>query len=96
MRASATNEQATAASQEERRRQNREYMRRWRADAHHRRRELSRQQRWRLERKLRMARRRTEKVCGYCHNRKAVTEMVRLMPAAIGFAKVKIGYCGEC
>jgi hypothetical protein len=96
MRASETSEQA-AAFQEERKRQNRAYMRRWRANARHRRLELSQQQRWRLEQKLklRMAVRR-EKLCDYCHNRKAVTEMVRLRPAAIGFEKVKIGYCGVC
>jgi hypothetical protein len=96
VRANATSEQAAAAS-EERRRQNRAYMRRWRANAQHRRLELSQQQRWRLEQKLklRMAPR-AEKLCSYCHSRKAVTEMVRLRPAATGFEKVRIRYCGVC
>jgi hypothetical protein len=39
---------------------------------------------------------RAEKLCSYCHNRKAVTEMVRLRPAATGFEKVRIRYCGVC
>jgi hypothetical protein len=96
MRANATREQAATAS-EERRRQNRAYMRRWRANAQHRRLELSQQQRWRLEQKLklRMAPR-AAKLCSYCHSRKAVTQMVRLRSAATGFEKVKIRYCGVC
>jgi hypothetical protein len=96
MRAIESSEQAAAAA-EERRRQNRAYMRRWRANAQHRRVELSQQQRWRLEQKLklRMAPR-SVKLCGYCHSRKAVTEMVRLRPAATGFEKVRIRYCGVC
>lgn len=53
MRARVTSEQAAASSQE-RKRQNRAYMRRWRANAQHRRLELSQQQRWRLEQKLKL------------------------------------------
>jgi len=78
----------------ERRRYNREYMRRWRADPRHRERERANRERSQCSRKLRGVR--GGPVCGFCHQRRPKWKVLRLKPAATGYIKVLVPYCGQC
>ena len=94
---------------EDRRRYNREFMRRWRADPFH----LAAEQAKRRERyyggqKQRriaqvgsspQARKRDKELCGFCWKRRAVKKITRLQVsenAPDGYVKVRIPYCGQC
>ncbi len=84
---------------EEKRRRNREYMRRWRADPRNRDHERASRQRWHYERKLRAARRDERPVCGLCHKRRPVCQVQRLLLVEDhpgGFVEVRVPYCGQC
>ena len=94
---------------EDRRRYNREFMRRWRADpfrlaaeqARRRERYYGGQKQRRIERAASSphARERDKKLCGFCWKRPALKKIVRLQvseSAPDGYVKVRIPYCGEC
>jgi hypothetical protein len=94
--------------QEERRRLNRDYMRRWRSDPRHRARERERSRFYSRERKGRAAgnccgppytNARGELVCGFCLWRPAVEHVTRLRISESGpdeYVEVLIPYCGDC
>lgn len=98
-----------AQAREERRRYNREFMRRWRADpSHHAMERSQRQQRYyggqkqqQIE-KTSSSRQRAsggKRLCGFCWRRPALRKIVRLQvseAAPDGYVKVRIPYCGEC
>ncbi|HEY6904023.1 MAG TPA: hypothetical protein VI216_06920, partial [Candidatus Acidoferrales bacterium] len=86
---------------------NRLYMRAWRADPHHRERELRNRQRWHYQRKLRSVqsdhRPFTDDVgrpvCGFCRKDPPVREVMRLrisLDAAARFVPIRVPYCGNC
>jgi hypothetical protein len=98
-----------SADIEERRRYNREFMRRWRADPFNQAMERKKRRDWYYERqKQRQPRERSKRcraldqkkgVCGLCWRRPAVTTIVRLQiceGASQQYAQVRIPYCGEC
>jgi hypothetical protein len=98
---------STESSALERKRQyKREFMRRWRANPHHRLRESLLRTQWTYERKKRDAARpsthtnaRGELKCGICGKLPPVTEVVRLRvseAAPDGYVEVRIPYCGTC
>ncbi len=87
---------------------NRNYMRRWRADAVHLALERSNRRRWHYERKLREATnnevddrtgRQAPGVCAYCGKHAHGKDVVRLVVcegAPEGFVEVRVPYCGKC
>lgn len=77
-----------------RRRYNREYMRRWRADPRHRKRERANREHSQYLRKLRNAQ--LGPLCGFCHQRRPKSKVLRLMPVERGFITVLMPYCGQC
>jgi hypothetical protein len=92
---------------EMKRRYNREYMRRWRADIRNHERERESRERAHVVRKLRAALEeylstrdaRGARVCGICGRLPAKCSVIRLracpcMPG--GFVKVRLPYCGQC
>ncbi len=79
---------------EERRRYKREYMRRWRADPHHHERERANRERSQYSRKVRDVR--GGPLCGFCHQRRPKSKVVRLRPVERGFINVVVPYCGQC
>jgi hypothetical protein len=97
-----------AGSEEERRRYNREFMRRWRADPFH----LAEEQAQRRQRYYASKQRHIQhpaaaekasggakRMCGFCWKRPAVRKIMRLQvceSAPDGYAKVAIPYCGKC
>jgi len=94
---------------EDKRRYNREFMRRWRADPFHlaleqaqrRQRYYEVHKRRKIERDSSspQARERDEKLCAFCWKRRAVRKIARLQvceSAPDGYVKVRIPYCGEC
>jgi hypothetical protein len=92
---------------ERRRRYNRRYMRRWRADPAHEALEREKRRQWYNERKAREARDqllpftndRGEPVCGFCWKSPPVTQIVRLRiceSVPQGYVEVRIPYCGQC
>jgi hypothetical protein len=94
---------------EDRRRYNREFMRRWRADPFHvaveraqrRQRYLEVHKQRKIERSASspQARERDGKLCGFCWKRRAVRKIARLQvceSAPDGYVKVRIPYCGQC
>lgn len=94
---------------EDKRRYNREFMRRWRADPFHLAAERAqrRQRYYAVHKQRRMERRATsrpasegdEKLCGFCWKRPALRKIVRLQvseSAPDGYVEVRIPYCGEC
>jgi hypothetical protein len=94
-------------SKEERRRYNREYMRRWRADPRHRLRELdSRVRAYQAQKEGRAVNHRRlyidgrgRAVCGFCWRRSPIRLVVRLRiseAARNEYVKVLIPCCGEC
>jgi hypothetical protein len=85
-----------AESEIERRRNNRNYMRRWRADPRHRARERIRSSRLRVTHKCGEAVVRGKPVCGFCHLREPVRQVRRLKPSRIGYVEVVVPYCGVC
>jgi hypothetical protein len=80
----------------QRRKYNRKYMRRWRANPKNQRRERLSRRGWLETRKIGRVARRTGRVCGFCHLRAARSEVIRLRPAANGFVEVRMLYCGQC
>lgn len=100
-------EDALLARLERRRRYNRLYMRRWRADPGHSARDRENRRQWHCDRKIRDAREklpeftndRGEPVCGFCRSRPPITEILRLRvceEARSGYLEIRIPYCGEC
>ena len=87
---------------EGRRRYNREYMRRWRANPANLARERANRKEWHYLRKLRSAMAPLPEgrlLCAFCHRRASVRRVSRLevvqgIPG--GFVEVKVPYCGEC
>lgn len=90
-----------------RRRYNRLYMRRWRADPAHETRERAKRREWYYERKRREAGEilqpftnyRGEPVCGFCCKNPPVTRIARLRICEGrrgGYVEVLVPYCGEC
>ena len=103
----STNE--AALLRERRRRYNRKYMRRWRANPHHAEREGERRRRayWRI--KLSGAdgaadttdgaqRKPPATLCGFCGRRPPITRITRLQiaPPSSEFVPIEIPYCGQC
>ncbi len=97
------------AEVEDKRRQNREYMRRWRTDPFHlaeekaKRREryyaVQKQRKIERESSSPRVREQTARLCGFCFKRAAVRKIVRLRisdNAPDGYVKVRIPYCGHC
>lgn len=80
---------------EARRLYNREYMRRWRADPHHRELERASRERGQDSRKFRKAAQ-GRRLCGFCHQRPPKEEVLRLFPAPTGYVEVRVPYCGDC
>jgi hypothetical protein len=112
LQSSVTGSALTRCSEDEpadKRRQNREFMRRWRANPVHlaaeqaRRREryYAVQKQRGIERMSRspQTRERDRKLCGLCSKRLAVRNIARLQvsdASADGYVKVVIPYCGHC
>ena len=105
----AAGETQAEAEMEDKRRHNREFMRRWRTDPVHLARERANrraryydgQKQRRIERVARspQARAHDEKLCGFCWKRAAVKKIVRLQvseSAPDGYVKVRMPYCGQC
>jgi hypothetical protein len=98
---------AEAEAAEERRRYNREFMRRWRSDPLHQAVERAkRRHSYAREKRRRAVERRNRRQacngnpahCAFC-SRPAVRQIVRLRPSADapeGYVKIRIPYCGEC
>lgn len=94
------------AALEQKRRYKREFMRKWRANPHHRFRERLLRSHWNYERKKREAEQpvshrnaRGELKCGICGKLPPVTEVVRLRVSECspdGYVEVRIPYCGTC
>ncbi len=80
---------------EVRRRYNREYMRRWRADPRHRESERASSERGQHARKLRHVVQ-GRRVCSFCHQRPPKEEVLRLFPVPTGYVEVRVPYCGDC
>jgi hypothetical protein len=80
---------------EARRRYNREYMRRWRADPRHRNCERANRERWQHLRKFQDLVH-GKRVCGFCHQRAPKEEVLRLFPVPKGYVEVRVPYCGQC
>lgn len=82
-----------------RRKNNREYMRTWRASPENReteRRRLAGQYlRRRLERRIEALHGHEDRRCAYCHQ-EAVMVIDRLRATAHGFKRVELPYCGHC
>lgn len=106
-RKEASLEQTQKALLEQKRRYNRRYMRRWRADPAHESLEREKRRQWYYERKAREAPEklppftndRGEPVCGFCRRSPAVTQILRLgacggVPG--GYVELRIPYCGQC
>ena len=98
-----------SADIEERRRYNRKFMRRWRADPFNHAVERKKRREWYYERQKQRppgegprrncAAEMKKGVCGLCWRRPAVTTIVRLQireGASGEYAQVRIPYCGEC
>ena len=87
---------------EERRRYNRDYMRRWRANPHNLKRERINRQHWHYLRKLRdaaMGGYGEPPLCAFCHQRPPVCRVQRLevvQGRPGGFVEVSVPYCGHC
>jgi hypothetical protein len=88
--------QAMQDPYEVRRRRNREYMRAWRSQPENQERERQSRQRWHYHRKLREEEGARHPVCGFCHRREPIAEVVRLRPIPTGYVQVLVPYCGEC
>jgi hypothetical protein len=80
----------------QRRKSNREYMRQWRANPKNQRRERLSRRGWLETRKIRDVARHNSRVCSFCHQRAARSEVSRLRPVANGFVEVRMLYCGQC
>jgi hypothetical protein len=93
---SAGDEQKDRAHQ---RRQNREYMRRWRTSPENRAKEKRRfagmQWQRKLERATQQPREGEIRNCAYCRQ-ESVMRIDRLRPTENGFKKVELPYCGHC
>ena len=100
-------EDASALAAEEKRRYNREFMRRWRADPRNHAVEREKRRRWYYERhKPRLARdaslsagRQRQRLCGFCSRLPATGEIARLRVSETspgGYVQVRIPYCGQC
>ena len=100
---------AESSELEERRRYNREFMRRWRADPFNHAVERKKRREWYYERQKQRApgegsrgdcaAEKKKGVCGLCWRSPAVTTIVRLQireDASGQYAQVRIPYCGEC
>ena len=98
---------AGALAAAEKRRYNREFMRRWRLDPRNHALEREKRRRWYYERhKPRLARdeglpanRRRQRLCGFCSRLPATGEIARLRVSEAspgGYVKVRIPYCGQC
>ena len=89
---------------EDKRRYNREFMRRWRSDPFHRALERAkRRQRYHSRQKQsprrNIAKNQNPNVCGFCWRRPAVSQIARLQMrdgGLPGYVQVRIPYCGEC
>jgi hypothetical protein len=81
------------------RRQNREYMRRWRTSPENRAKEKRRfagmQWQRKLERASQQPREGEIRSCAYCRQ-ESVMRIDRLRPTENGFKKVQLPYCGHC
>ncbi len=93
----ARDEQKDLAHQ--RRRKNREYMRRWRTSPENRAKEKRRfagmQWQRKLERATQQPREGEIRTCAYCRQ-ESVMRIDRLRPTENGFKKVELPYCGHC
>jgi len=95
-----------SAALERKRRYKREFMRKWRANPHHRFHESLLRSRWNYERKKRDAAHLTshmnargEVKCGICGKLPPVNEVVRLRVSECspnGYLEVRVPYCGTC
>ena len=88
-----------------RRQYNRNYMRAWRKNPLNHARELARDQRLRLESKLRRSRRgmkpytnlRGQPVCGFCQKSPPIQHVIRLRILENGeYKSIRVPYCGQC
>ncbi len=81
------------------RKQNREYMRRWRTSPENRAKENLRVEnmRWQrnLEKLTQLPRNAEKRRCAYCHH-ESVMRIERLRATERGFKKVQLPYCGHC
>ena len=80
------------------RRQNREYMRRWRTSPENRAKEKRRFAGMQWQRKLERETQQREgeiRTCAYCRQ-ESVMRIDRLRPTENGFKKVELPYCGHC
>jgi hypothetical protein len=89
----------TGEQLEKRRRYNREYMRKWRTDPVHRKRECQYRLRHSLLRKVKLlpvTRSGATKRCAFCKQRQPITTVHRLAPSPRGFLSIYLVYCGQC
>jgi len=100
---------ASSEEVEEKRRNRREAMRRWRANPLHSAKERKKRREWYYAHQKQLPPRRRKSpsnpaaqekgVCGFCWHRPAITTCIRLQvceESAEGFKEVRIHYCGDC
>jgi uncharacterized protein YlaI len=78
------------------RRDQREYMRRWRANPENRARVVAMHQKQCAERKMRRSRDIGERMCSFCRRHTAVKRIERLITTKAGFKPVYVLCCAEC